>query len=123
MSTALSTDLEIAPIAGYLGAEVSGVALAEPIPDPAADRLRAALHEHKVLFFHDQPLDHHAQIRFSSLFGAVTPAHPYEDKAPAGYPEILEVDSRKYATRPGPSATATPTSGTATSLPWSTRRR
>lgn len=30
MSTALSTDLEIAPIAGYLGAEVSGFSLAEP---------------------------------------------------------------------------------------------
>jgi taurine dioxygenase len=101
LAVSTSTDLDIAPIAGYLGAEVSGISLAEEISPENAARLRDALFEYKVLFFRDQPLDHTQHIRFSRIFGKVTPAHPYEDKAPEGYPEILEVDSRKYAAKAG----------------------
>jgi len=97
----VATELRIAPIAGYIGAEVSGVDLAGDLDEATAARLRQALLDHKVLFFRDQPLDHAAQIRFSRHFGKVTPAHPYDYNAPEGYPEILEVDSRKYAARGG----------------------
>ena len=51
-----STDLDIAPIAGYLGADVSGISLAEEISPENAERLRNALFEYKVLFFRDPPL-------------------------------------------------------------------
>src|SRR6478752_2917135 len=101
LAVSTSTDLDIAPIAGYLGADVSGVSLGEEISPEIAEQLRAALFEYKVLFFRDQPLDHAQHIRFSRIFGKVTPAHPYEDKAPEGFPEILEVDSRKYAAKAG----------------------
>lgn len=97
----VSTEFEIAPIAGHLGAEISGVELDRELDDRTAAGLRQALLDYKVLFFRNQPLDHAGQIRFSRYFGKVTPAHPYDYNAPEGYPEILEVDSRKYATRGG----------------------
>lgn len=100
VSSGTST-LTIEPIAGYIGAEVSGVSLAEGLDSSVIEAVRAALFEYKVLFFRDQPISHAEQIRFTEYFGPVTPAHPYEDKAPAGFPEILEVDSRKYAAKAG----------------------
>ncbi|MET9203253.1 TauD/TfdA family dioxygenase [Gordonia sp. NPDC003585] len=98
-----TAQLTVEPIAGYLGAEVSGIDLKDDITAQVGDALRDALFEHKVLFFRDQRLDHDQQIRFTEYFGPVTGAHPlgYTDKSPAGFPEILEVDSRTYASRAG----------------------
>lgn len=96
-----TTELLIQPIAGHIGAEVSGVDLSAHLDADTQTRLRAALLEHKVLFLRGQPLDHAGQIRFTRVFGKVTPAHPYDYNAPEGFPEILEVDSRKYAARNG----------------------
>lgn len=50
----------------------------------------------KVLFFHDQQIDHAQQIAFSRTFGPVTASHPYDDDAPTEYPEILKIDNRDY---------------------------
>ncbi|MFW0788760.1 TauD/TfdA dioxygenase family protein [Gordonia sp. CPCC 205333] len=102
-NSATTVELAVEPIAGYLGAEISGVDLAKPVDEPTAQRLRDALYAHKVLFFRDQPIDHAQQVRFTRYFGPVTDAHPlgYTDKSPAGFPEILEVDSRTYASRGG----------------------
>lgn len=86
-----------APVAGHIGADVSGVDLRETLSDDAVEQIRAALHRFKVLFFHDQQIGHAEQIAFTRRFGAVTPSHPYDDEAPEGFPEILAVDSRKYA--------------------------
>ncbi|GAA4387142.1 TauD/TfdA dioxygenase family protein [Tsukamurella soli] len=93
----------IEPIAGYLGAEVAGVDLRYELDRATRRLLTDALYEHKVLFFRDQEIDHAAQIRFTGYFGPVTDAHPlgYTDKSPAGYPQVLEVDSRTYASRSG----------------------
>ncbi|MEV0856334.1 TauD/TfdA dioxygenase family protein [Nocardia fluminea] len=92
----LVTALEITPVAGHIGAEVSGVDLREELTGTQVDELTAALHRHKVLFFRDQRIGHTEQIAFSRRFGAVTPSHPYDDDAPTEHPEILAVDSRLY---------------------------
>lgn len=99
----ISNRLSVEPIAGYLGAEVSGVDLVDELDAVTQRELRDALFEYKVLFFRDQVIDHAQQIRFTSYFGPVTDAHPlgYTDKSPAGYPQVLEVDSRTYASRGG----------------------
>ncbi|MCB8913765.1 TauD/TfdA family dioxygenase [Rhodococcus rhodochrous] len=96
-----ATKLDIAPIAGYLGAEISGINLREPLDEATVAELRGALLEHKVLFFRDQPLDHAAQIAFTRYFGRITNSHPYNYDPESPYKEILEVDSRKYAARAG----------------------
>jgi alpha-ketoglutarate-dependent taurine dioxygenase len=54
------------------------------------------------VFFHDQKLDHAAQIAFGAQFGDVTPGHPYEgDSAPHGFPQIHTVSPAAYDHRYG----------------------
>jgi alpha-ketoglutarate-dependent sulfate ester dioxygenase len=64
--------------------------------------LRSELLRHKVLFFRDQPIDDHQQIRFTRYFGAVTPAHPITNGL-RDIPEIkhnnLAQSKREYASR------------------------
>ncbi|MGM7644905.1 TauD/TfdA dioxygenase family protein [Nocardia sp. JW2] len=96
-----ATALDIAPVAGHIGAEVTGIDLRADLTDATVADLTAALHRYKVLFFRDQHIGHAEQIAFSRRFGAVTPSHPYDDDAPTEYPEILAVDSRLYEKRFG----------------------
>ncbi|WP_328404499.1 TauD/TfdA dioxygenase family protein [Nocardia sp. NBC_00403] len=101
-TTTTTTDtVQIAPVAGHIGAEISGVDLRETLTDQQVEDITAALHKYKVLFFRDQHIGHAEQIAFSRRFGAVTPSHPYDDDAPTEYPEILAVDSRLYEKRFG----------------------
>ncbi|WP_068067902.1 TauD/TfdA dioxygenase family protein [Nocardia xishanensis] len=95
------TTIHIAPVAGHIGAEVTGVDLRADLTDQQVADLTAALHTHKVLFFRDQHIGHAEHIAFSRRFGAVTPSHPYDDDAPTEFPEILAVDSRLYEKRFG----------------------
>ncbi|MFD6358082.1 TauD/TfdA dioxygenase family protein [Nocardia tengchongensis] len=92
---------QIIPVAGHIGAEISGIDLRDDFTDEQIAVLTAALHEYKVLFFRDQRIGHAEQIAFSRRFGAVTPSHPYDDDAPTEHPEILAVDSRLYEKRFG----------------------
>ncbi|MGU3497264.1 TauD/TfdA dioxygenase family protein [Mycobacterium sp. C31M] len=96
-----SETLRFTPVAGHIGADVNGIDLRHRLTAQQVDVIRTALHRYKVLFFHDQQIEHADQIAFSARFGAVTPSHPYDDEAPQGFPEILAVDSRKYARRFG----------------------
>ncbi|MEE2057467.1 TauD/TfdA dioxygenase family protein [Rhodococcus artemisiae] len=99
--TPVETELSVRPVAGHIGAEITGIDLREPLADNDAEKLRRKLHKYKVLFFRDQHIDHTQQIAVSRHFGTVTPSHPYDDEAPEGFPEILAVDSRKYERRFG----------------------
>ena len=56
--------LELRPISAALGAEVHGIDLREPIDDPTFEALEAALLEHQVLFFREQPIEpkHHRAL-------------------------------------------------------------
>jgi alpha-ketoglutarate-dependent taurine dioxygenase len=90
------TGLDVVPLAGYIGAEISGVDLSGPLEDSVIEEIRSALHTHKVVFFRDQEIGHAEQIAFARRFGKVTPAHPHEESPPEGFPEILPIDSRRY---------------------------
>ncbi|MFW0788761.1 TauD/TfdA dioxygenase family protein [Gordonia sp. CPCC 205333] len=92
----IATDLRFAPVAGHIGADVGGVDLREPLNPEQVQAITDALHRHKVLFFHDQQIDHAQQIAFSRTFGPVTASHPYDDDAPTEFPEILQIDNRNY---------------------------
>ena len=46
------------PIAGALGAEVSGIDLARPLSNPETEAIRQALWNHKVIVFFTQNLRH-----------------------------------------------------------------
>jgi taurine dioxygenase len=69
--------VEVRPLTATLGAEVTGVDLAEELPDAVMRSLEAALHEHLVLFLRGQDrMTPHDQVRFASWFGPFE-QHPY----------------------------------------------
>ncbi|MCW2549247.1 MAG: Taurine dioxygenase [Mycobacterium sp.] len=64
-------ELTITPLTSAIGAEVSGVVLAEALSPAMVAALRQALLEHLVLFFRDQPMDPTRQLRFAENFAPI----------------------------------------------------
>ena len=60
------THFEARQVGSTVGAEISGVDLAAPLPDEVVAELRQALHDYKVIFFRDQPLDPHQHVAFAA---------------------------------------------------------
>jgi len=84
-------DLVVSPIAGKIGAEVSGVRLSENLEPAMVEKIREALFRFKVLFFRGQQhLDEPAQEGFGRLFGPLVP-HPTIPSL-EGTEHILDVD-------------------------------
>jgi alpha-ketoglutarate-dependent 2,4-dichlorophenoxyacetate dioxygenase len=61
--------ISITPLHPLFGAEIAGVGLGAPLDAAAFGTIRAALDEHSLLVFRDQPLDDARQIAFSERFG------------------------------------------------------
>jgi taurine dioxygenase len=80
--------MQIHPVAGALGAEVSGVDLGR-LSDAETAAIQAAFREHLVLFFRDQRLTPDQQMTFTGLFGPLQ-VTPFV-KAMDGYPFIVRV--------------------------------
>jgi taurine dioxygenase len=93
--------LRIHPVAGHIGADISGIDISRPLPEQAVQRIREALHRYKVVFFRGQSLDHATQIAFGRNFGALTYAHPHDDAPPEEYSEIFTIDPVRYEQRYG----------------------
>lgn len=90
--------LNIHPIAGRIGAEISNIDLSENLSDALINEIRQALVQHKVIFFRQQSLDADGQIRFARRFGELTTAHPTLPPL-AERPEVLDLDYGRTATR------------------------
>lgn len=88
--------IQVQPTSTFIGAEIGGVNLANPLPDEAIAEIRKALLQWKVVFFRGQNLDHAAHIDFTRRFGEVTYAHPHEDEPDEQYPQILPIDRRRF---------------------------
>jgi taurine dioxygenase len=61
--------IQVHPIAGSLGAEITGVNLAEPLSEECFAEVRQAFLAHAVVFFRGQSLTEGAQIAFARRFG------------------------------------------------------
>jgi len=81
--------LTLTPLTPTIGAEVSGVDLAGPLPPETRGALRQALLDWKVLFFRDQDISTDQHLAFSRNFGALE-VHPFAPSKP-GYPEVLAI--------------------------------
>lgn len=80
--------IKVNPIAGALGAEVEGVALAH-LSDAAFGEVRTAFLEYQVLFFRNQNMTRDQQKAFARRFGALH-VHPFEQQLKdQGHPEII----------------------------------
>lgn len=86
--------IEIRRITAHIGAQVSGVDLAEPLGEETVAALREALNIHKALVFDDVHLDDAGQQAFARHFGDLTTAHPTVG-AVDGAPNVLPVDSER----------------------------
>ena len=89
-----ATSIGVAPLAGNIGAEITGVDTGGPLTDEAVTRVRHALLRHKVVFLRDQDLDYPRQIAFASRLGPLTLGHPTLE-SPPGQPLLEEIDSHK----------------------------
>ena len=85
----MSQTLNVRRVAGALGAEISGVDLAQPLADETIGAIRAAFVEHQVIFFRDQTLTPAQQTAFGARFGPLN-IHPYV-AGMAGHPEVMEI--------------------------------
>jgi taurine dioxygenase len=80
---------------GPIGAEVSGIDLAEPLTDASVQTIRRAWLDHGVLVFRNQTLSPKAQSEFASRFGEldIYPFMKSLDDDPHVIPIIKEADA------------------------------
>ena len=78
MTDTISTSARIAitPLAGAIGAELSGADTGSPLSDDAVAQIRQALLDHKVVFLRDQHLSYATQVAFAERLGPLTLGHP-----------------------------------------------
>ncbi len=89
MSTSdVYASLRVQPVAGSLGAEVSGVDLGA-LTDAQFDEIHRAFTTHQVIFIRDQELDEETYISFARRWGDIM-LYPYMQGLP-DHPEILQV--------------------------------
>jgi len=88
---ASTAPLTVQPLGPAIGALVSGVDLAAGISDAQRDALLAALLQHHVLFFENQPITPLQQRALAARFGELH-IHPVYPQAP-GVPEIIVLDT------------------------------
>ena len=81
--------IEVRPLTGAIGAEISGIDLSRALDEETVVALRRALLDHLVIFLRDQKLTPERQIAFAEHFG--TPdIYPFV-KGLEGYPVITPV--------------------------------
>ena len=85
--------IQVEPLAGVIGAEVSGLDLRKPLDAESIDEIRRAWLAHQVLFFRDQPLTVDEHKAFARRFGELH-VHPVlQQMADQGHPEIVVLES------------------------------
>jgi taurine dioxygenase len=92
MSNSAYRYIETQRISGALGAEVSGVSLAEPLAPEVLAEIRSALLENQVIFFRDQDMNPERLLRFAHHWGEIH-RHPYIAGMP-DYPDVLELSKK-----------------------------
>ena len=81
--------MKIIPIAGALGAEISGLDLSVKPSNSHTSRLYEAFLEHRVLFFREQTLSATGLLKFSKTFGEPA-VYPFIQGLP-DVPEVIEI--------------------------------
>jgi taurine dioxygenase len=84
--------IEVTPLAGALGAEISGIDMAQPLGNQLFQEVHDALIENQVIFFRDQDITPAQHVDFARQFGTlqVHPLVPHLDD----HPEVLVLESK-----------------------------
>ncbi|HET6369275.1 MAG TPA: TauD/TfdA family dioxygenase [Pseudomonadales bacterium] len=88
-ASSLPTALVVEPVAGALGAELSGVDLTRPLSSETVAAIRRAWLEHGVIFFREQDLPPATFLEFARQFGEPI-EYPFVKGLPE-HPEIIPV--------------------------------
>jgi alpha-ketoglutarate-dependent sulfate ester dioxygenase len=91
---ATATHADVTPLAGHIGAEITGVDTGAPLSDDAVAGIRRALLDYKVVFLRGQSLNYRRQVAFAERLGPLTLGHPTLS-SPPDQPLLEEIDSRK----------------------------
>ena len=91
------SSLTITPLSHALGAQISGVDIAQPLNLEQRDAIEQALLKHQVLFFRNQPVTAQQQARFAANFGDLH-IHPIYPNVPE-QPEVLILDTAQTDVR------------------------
>lgn len=89
MTTQSGSQWDVRRLAGALGAEVRGVALADVSEDDIAE-IKRLMNEHMALFFPDQNLSVDEHVAFGRHFGRLE-GHPNLDNPVTKHPELFEL--------------------------------
>ena len=85
--------IDVKPIAGACGAEISGVDLRRELDPDVIAELRRAFLDHLVIFFRDQEISDDDLARFGRCFGELAPLPPHR-QVPGKYPELLILEKK-----------------------------
>lgn len=88
-----SAPIAVSPVAGAIGAEISGVDLSAELSDDTVAAIRQALLDHLVVFFRDQELTPQQLMGFAARFGQPV-IYPFV-KGLDGFPEITPILKRE----------------------------
>ena len=92
--------LSIAALTPTIGAQVTGLSLADGVTDSDFERLRAALDEYLVLVLPNQPLDDQIQTSFSERFGPLERTIASNPAAGTAFARQSNIDLKTGATIP-----------------------
>ena len=81
--------LHVRPVSPAVGAEISGVDLAEPLSPETLAEIRGALFTHGVIFFRDQHLTPEEHVAFARRFGEINVNRFF--KPVDGFPMIADI--------------------------------
>jgi taurine dioxygenase len=88
------SEMRVEPIAGALGAEVSGVDLAAPLDARTKKALEEAWYRHQVLFFRGQKLTQEQHKAFALQFGEIFTHPVLQPLKESGQPEVFVLESQ-----------------------------
>ncbi len=94
MTTATTTQLDIAPLSGTIGAEIRSIDLHRQLDPETLGAVRQALLDYKVIFFPGQHLSAAEHKAFAAAFGPITVAHPVIPGIEE-HKEVFEIDYTK----------------------------
>lgn len=90
--------IQVQRYAPALGAEVSGVDLRRPLPAEQLREVKQAIHEHLVLFFHDQDISPLQQTAFARQFGEIC-EYPFIKGVAPETPDVVEIAKYEHETK------------------------
>jgi len=85
---------ELRPVAGHIGAEITGLDLSGPLDEAVIAMIRAAVLRWKVVFFRGQHLDHAGHVGFARYFGEPLTLASRGTASPAEFPEVESTADR-----------------------------